>query len=206
MRQAWITSLDLDKLMEEWRIIIGCATNIHRSKCFTTSMRSGVGGPSKFFHHQNRFRVENSINYYRPVVDEIFHLQFLFFYFKILDQFLPFFFQICFNWNFLPINQGLRLLLLGVSETKYWSNPLTGCAWGRTDNVPSTSASLPSDTSVRPLQPSLPIQVKLLVKLFLLTARITPLTSWSEPKIITPEIECHNNKTRSTTSYGHSLF
>ena len=49
---------DLDKLMEEWRIIIGCATNIHRSKCFTTSMRSGVGGPIESYQKSFSFIIK----------------------------------------------------------------------------------------------------------------------------------------------------
>ena len=48
---------------------------------------------------------------------------------------------------------------------------------------------LPSETRARALQPSLPIQLNLPVTPWRLTARIRPATSWSEPKMITPESE-----------------
>lgn len=49
-----------------------------------------------------------------------------------------------------------------------------------------TSGSFPSDTRLRALHPSDPIHENVPVALFLLTARITPATSWSEPKMIAP--------------------
>lgn len=45
----------------------------------------------------------------------------------------------------------------------------------------------PEDTRERADQPSDPIHEKLPVALFLLTALMTPATSWSEPKMMTPE-------------------
>ncbi|KAK8383386.1 hypothetical protein O3P69_019045 [Scylla paramamosain] len=47
-------------------------------------------------------------------------------------------------------------------------------------------AHSPEKTRDRANQPAEPIQEKLPVVLFLLTARITPATSWFEPKMITP--------------------
>jgi hypothetical protein len=97
------------------------------------------------------------------------------------------------KWNelistgrYLPTNHGLRRLPSTVRFRKYSSKPLTGLACGCTDKVPSTSASFPSDTRLRALQPSDPIHEKAPVALFRRTARMTPATSWSEPKIMAP--------------------
>lgn len=61
-----------------------------------------------------------------------------------------------------------------------------------------TSGSLPSDTKLRALQPSEPIQEKAPVALLRRTARITSRTSWSDPNIMAPvfSTQCGGDKER----------
>lgn len=86
----------------------------------------------------------------------------------------------------LPTNQGFLRLFSTVRLTKYSRKPRTGLACGCTEMVPSTAASLPADTSARSDQPSEPTQPNQLVAPSRPAAAITPATSWSDPKTITP--------------------
>ncbi|KAF7281191.1 hypothetical protein GWI33_005037 [Rhynchophorus ferrugineus] len=78
---------------------------------------------------------------------------------------------------YLPTNHGFRGLFSTFSDKKYSLKPSTGLAWGWTDNVPSTSASFPSETRERALQPSEPIQENQPVALQRRTAFISSATS-----------------------------
>lgn len=63
-----------------------------------------------------------------------------------------------------------------------------------------TSGSFPSETRDLALQPSEPIHEKLPVALHRRTARMTPATSWSDPKIMAPERASERERNKNEVS------